>query len=460
MFAIGSAVLVALLPVFQSTRTSPQDALKSDGRGATAGRVPLRLRHSLIVAEIALSVMLLVGAGLFVRSFARLQNVEPGFDPRQRADDAHHRADGEVSRRRRSTTSSSSSSIDSNRRLACARASVASQFPPQGVFSTTFRLDSMATTGETMPMSQITAASATHFVNARGAARRRARPSRLRIAATPHSSRSSTRHSSRSSCPGQDALGRRVSTRAIRSAVAAHGDRRHRRRHAEPRHAERAIAGDLRAPAPADLEQSAVPAGAVRRRRRGDVAGGATAARLDRSGTAGLRHPDAGRGGGSGEFPESVLDGPVRDLCRGRAVADHDRHLRRDVVCGDGADPGNRRAPRGWRRPPRCDVAGAGASAGVDRHRAGHRPGRRGGRERRDSTRALRSAAARSRHDWRGRRPSWAAWRSSPAGSRRGGPAVSIRSTHCATSSGPRPPAGSVAGPYFTRASAHTFICR
>ena len=81
LFAIGSAALVAVLPVFQSTRTSPQDALKSDGRSATAGRVPLRLRHSLIVAEIALSVILLVGAGLFVRSFAKLQSVEPGFDP-------------------------------------------------------------------------------------------------------------------------------------------------------------------------------------------------------------------------------------------------------------------------------------------------------------------------------------------------------------------------------------------
>ena len=81
LFAIGSAALVAVLPVFQSTRTSPLEALKSDGRNATAGRVPLRLRHSLIVAEIALSVILLVGAGLFVRSFARLQNIEPGFDP-------------------------------------------------------------------------------------------------------------------------------------------------------------------------------------------------------------------------------------------------------------------------------------------------------------------------------------------------------------------------------------------
>jgi predicted permease len=42
--------------------------------------------------------------------------------------------------------------------------SVASQFPPQGFFSTAFRLDSMTTDGETMPMSQITAASATHFI--------------------------------------------------------------------------------------------------------------------------------------------------------------------------------------------------------------------------------------------------------------------------------------------------------
>ena len=162
MFAIGSAMLVALLPVVQSTRTSPQDALKSDGRGATAGRVPLRLRHSLIVAEIALSVMLLVGAGLFVRSLVQLQSVEPGFDPRNvltmRITVPPEKYRGPA------VNEFFQQAIDRLAQTPGVRAvSVASQFPPQGVFSTAFRLDSMAAPDESMPMSQITAASSEHF---------------------------------------------------------------------------------------------------------------------------------------------------------------------------------------------------------------------------------------------------------------------------------------------------------
>jgi putative ABC transport system permease protein len=164
MFAIGSAALIALLPVFQSTRTSPQDALKSDGRGATAGRMPLRLRHSLIVAEIALSVILLVGAGLLVRSFTRLQNVEPGFDTsnvltmRITLPQEKYRGAG--------INEFFQQLLDRLDQTSGVRAaSVASQFPPQGFFSTAFRLESMTTDGKAMPMSQITAASASHFTN-------------------------------------------------------------------------------------------------------------------------------------------------------------------------------------------------------------------------------------------------------------------------------------------------------
>ena len=264
MFAIGSAVLVALLPVFQSTRTSPQDALKSDGRGATAGRVPLRLRHSLIVAEIALSVMLLVGAGLFVRSFAKLQSVEPGFDPRNVLTMRITVAAGEVSRRRRST-SSSSRSLDRLEQTPGVRAvSVASQFPPQGVFSTAFRLDSMATRRRDDADVADHGGERDTLCHARCAARRRAgvrdhgsprRPTRgdrqpgVRVEVSARRRRAGT--------PSVD--------RIIRSAIAADGDRRHRRQHAEPRHAESAVAGDLRAAASADAEQSAVPAGADRR---------------------------------------------------------------------------------------------------------------------------------------------------------------------------------------------------
>jgi putative ABC transport system permease protein len=163
-FAIGSAALVAVLPVFQSTRTSPQDALKSDGRSATAGRVPLRLRHSLIVAEIALSVILLVGAGLLVRSFARLQNVEPGFEHRNvltmRITLPSEKYRGAA------INEFFQQLLDRVDQTPGVRSSsVASQFPPQGFFSTAFRLDSMTTDGETMPMAQITAASAAHFAN-------------------------------------------------------------------------------------------------------------------------------------------------------------------------------------------------------------------------------------------------------------------------------------------------------
>jgi putative ABC transport system permease protein len=164
IFAIGAAVLVAVLPVFQSTRTSPQDALKNDSRSATAGRVALRLRHSLIVAEIALSVILLIGAGLFVRSFAKLQNVEPGFDP---ANVLTMRITLPPEKYRGPAINDFFQQlVDGLEQTPGVRtASVASQFPPRGSFSTAFRLDSLTTDGTTMPMSMITAASASHFAN-------------------------------------------------------------------------------------------------------------------------------------------------------------------------------------------------------------------------------------------------------------------------------------------------------
>lgn len=165
VFAIGSAVLVAVLPVFQSTRACPQDALKSDGRSATAGRIPLRLRHALIVAEIALSVVLLVGAGLFVRSFAKLQNVEPGFNP---AGVLTMRITLPVEKYRgmEAVNGFFQRAVDSLAHTPGIRsASVASQLPPQGVFTTGFRVNGMTTDDTAMPMSLITVVSASHFAN-------------------------------------------------------------------------------------------------------------------------------------------------------------------------------------------------------------------------------------------------------------------------------------------------------
>jgi putative ABC transport system permease protein len=70
---------VGLLPAFQASRTDVQDVLRSGGR-ALAGAAGHRMRALLVIGETALSVMLLVGAGLLVRSFVHLQRVDTGID--------------------------------------------------------------------------------------------------------------------------------------------------------------------------------------------------------------------------------------------------------------------------------------------------------------------------------------------------------------------------------------------
>lgn len=82
LFAVGAALLTSvvfgLLPALQLSRLDLNDSLKEGGRqqGAALGRAP---RELLVVAEVAMSIMLLVGAGLLVRSLWELQNVNPGF---------------------------------------------------------------------------------------------------------------------------------------------------------------------------------------------------------------------------------------------------------------------------------------------------------------------------------------------------------------------------------------------
>jgi predicted permease len=79
--AILSGLLFGLAPAWQLARSGHFEMLKEGGRSGTAGRARQRLRSVLVMAEFALSLVLLVGAGLFLRSLARLEEVRTGFDP-------------------------------------------------------------------------------------------------------------------------------------------------------------------------------------------------------------------------------------------------------------------------------------------------------------------------------------------------------------------------------------------
>jgi predicted permease len=83
-FAVALATLVAVvcggLPAWRSAAVDPQDALR-DGRGGGTSRAHHRMLRALVVAEVALSLMLLIGAGLVLKGFSTLMAKDPGFDP-------------------------------------------------------------------------------------------------------------------------------------------------------------------------------------------------------------------------------------------------------------------------------------------------------------------------------------------------------------------------------------------
>jgi putative ABC transport system permease protein len=85
MFTIAVSLVTGLLfglaPALAVSKLNLNDTLKEAGRSASAGAGGRRLRNVLTVAQIALSLMLLAGAGLLIRSFIRLQDVTPGFNP-------------------------------------------------------------------------------------------------------------------------------------------------------------------------------------------------------------------------------------------------------------------------------------------------------------------------------------------------------------------------------------------
>src|ERR1700723_190459 len=76
--SVVCGIVFGLMPALQASRSNPSEFLKEGERGSTANRG--RTRSVLVIAEVGLSLVLLVGAGLLGKSFARLMDVNPGFD--------------------------------------------------------------------------------------------------------------------------------------------------------------------------------------------------------------------------------------------------------------------------------------------------------------------------------------------------------------------------------------------
>jgi predicted permease len=77
--AVTTCLLFGLVPAMRATRIAPASAMRAAGRGLTSGRERFGLRRALVVAQVALSLVLLVGALLFIGSLRKLLAVDPGF---------------------------------------------------------------------------------------------------------------------------------------------------------------------------------------------------------------------------------------------------------------------------------------------------------------------------------------------------------------------------------------------
>lgn len=85
MFALAVSLITGLVfglaPALQASGSQTMNALKEEGRSGGGGRSSGRLRSALVVAQVAVCLVLLVGASLFLRSFIAAQSMSPGFDP-------------------------------------------------------------------------------------------------------------------------------------------------------------------------------------------------------------------------------------------------------------------------------------------------------------------------------------------------------------------------------------------
>ena len=84
LFTLVSALLAGIFfgtfPALQLSRLDLETSLRDEGRGTSAGQARMQMKSLLVVGQVALSLLLLIGAGLLLRSFGRLLGIDPGFD--------------------------------------------------------------------------------------------------------------------------------------------------------------------------------------------------------------------------------------------------------------------------------------------------------------------------------------------------------------------------------------------
>jgi putative ABC transport system permease protein len=83
LISLATGMVFGLMPALQVSKPDLTDSLKDGGRGAGVGRRSRQLRSVLVVVEVSLSMVLLIGASLMMKSFLQLQSVDPGFDYRR-----------------------------------------------------------------------------------------------------------------------------------------------------------------------------------------------------------------------------------------------------------------------------------------------------------------------------------------------------------------------------------------
>jgi len=76
-----TGIIFGLLPAWTASRSVIGEALKEGGRSATAGAARQTMRSPFVVVELAIALVLLIGAGLLIKTFWNLRSVEPGFNP-------------------------------------------------------------------------------------------------------------------------------------------------------------------------------------------------------------------------------------------------------------------------------------------------------------------------------------------------------------------------------------------